>query len=224
MQQSATRRSNRPARHARALLSTAVLLAGVDATATNYFEGTAGDLSNARSTPTPVLLSAGDNLIDGQHGAGDLDYVAITLPAGVTLEEIIVQPSTTFAGSRSFIGVQAGPVMTVDPANPVISLLLGYTHFDFGSINADILAEMGLAAGTTMFTPPLGAGAERTYTFWIQETGLTTAHYQLNFRTRATAAVPSLGMLGSSVLAGALVLLGVASLRSGRTQPPERAT
>jgi hypothetical protein len=214
MNQPGPQGSHRTQRLVRAVLAAAITLTGASAAATNYFEGTSGDLSNARGAPTPVLLSVGNNLIDGQHGAGDLDYVAITLPAGVTLDEIIVQPSTTFAGTRSFIGVQAGPVMTVDPANPVVSQLLGYTHFDFGSINADILAEMGLAAGTQMFTPPLGTGAERTYTFWIQETGATTAHYQLNFRTRAATAVPALGALGSSVLAGALVLLGLASLRA----------
>ena len=179
----------------------------------SYLESSAGDLSNNRNSPTTLTLSVGDNVIDGNHGAGDLDYVAVTLPANVILEQIIVDPTTTFAGTRSFIGVAAGPTMPVDPANPQVNLLLGYAHFDFGSLGADILAEIGLGGGSQMFIPPLGAGAVRTYTFWIQETGTTTAHYKFNFKTRSTANVPELGTAGFLALAGALGWLGIRRAR-----------
>lgn len=194
-----------------ALLATA-LLGAFDAAAADYVEATAGDLSNLHGNPTPLTLSVGDNVIDGNHGAGDRDYIAITLPAGATLEAIIVEPGTTFAGTRSFIGVQAGPTMTVDPEDPDVTQLLGYAHFDFGSIGNDILGEIGAGGGAITFTPPLGTRAERTYTFWIQETGGTVAHYRLTFRTQRSAAVPTFGAfgaLGAAALAGLLLAIGV---------------
>lgn len=95
----------------------------------------------------------------------------------------MVMSDTVIAGGiRSFVGVQAGSVMTVLPNAGTPEGLLGYTHFDFGSFGQNILPGIGEGFGSTGFIAPLPAGA---YTFWIQDTGAELGSYHLNFQVSA---------------------------------------
>jgi len=112
---------------------------------------------------------------DAADGSGDLDYVTINVPGGSQLSAINLTSYESLS-TQSFIGIQSGSVFTELPGNPDQSNLLGFTLF--GPSLSDILPEMGAAAGTIGFTPPLTDG---DYTFWIQETGDDIANYSFDF-------------------------------------------
>jgi hypothetical protein len=162
-------------------------LASAPALAVNGHDETNGDLSNVNTSPTPVTVGLGDNLFLGTTGkTGDVidrDYFTFTIAAGQQLTAIMVLPGTTsIAGANldnplSFIGLEAGSTVT-NPAAPVVGDLLGYTHYGPGLIGSDILDNIGAGAGAQGFTGPLGAG---TYSVWIQEANVGTAHYAFDF-------------------------------------------
>lgn len=135
-------------------------------------EATSGDFSNDRLAPTSTLLAAGMNTINGWFGISpvvdqlDLDYVSFTVPEGHALTRFVVQDAYV-GGAFSFVGMQAGPAVTIpwDWAS-IESPLLGWSHFGTASIGSDLLPTMATSPGSVGFTPPLGAG---TYTLWIME-------------------------------------------------------
>lgn len=148
----------------------AVFCAAPAASATVLWnEMTNGDFSGDRLAPTPLTLSLGDNelfgIVGGNPGMGDadLDYFRITIPAGLQLSSLFLDfyESPDFV---AFLGVQAGPIFTVDPVDASDELLLGWTHFGPSQVGHDLLPLMGVHG--TGFTPPLPAG---TYTFWAQQ-------------------------------------------------------
>jgi hypothetical protein len=155
-----------------AVLATAVwLAAGAPAqAATVYQESTQGDLSNSGLAPTAISVAPGVNGIAGGAANPDRDYAAFTVPAGYGLESLYVRAGTVTAGLQgSFIGLQAGSQVTVDPDGASAAGLLGWTLFSAADVDQDILARMGTAgAGAAGFTAPLGAG---TYSLWLQELG-----------------------------------------------------
>ena len=141
-------------------------------------EGVDGDITGDRFNPAAFVLTAGSNTVSATSVSGDREYVRLTVPVGTTLSQVVVN---SYAGgvNVSFIGVQAGDTMTVDPTAPNAALLLGYAHFGPASVGNNILSEIATGAGSMGFTPPLNAG---NYTFWIQETSATTASaYTLDF-------------------------------------------
>jgi hypothetical protein len=168
-----------------------------------------GDLSNDRLAPSQLTLDPGTNLLTGNFGAPDVDYIAMTVPVGFELASIVTGVHNTTGLSRSFIGVQSGSVMTVPPTAADATGLLGWVHFS-GQDGVNLLPGMGTPkAGSTGFTGALGAGQ---YTFWINETssgpGLT---YDLAFNVQA-APVPvpaAVWLLGPA-------LLGIGGLRKNR--------
>lgn len=86
---------------------------------------------------------------------------------------------TDVGGAVSFVGVQAGSVMTVPPNTGTAAGLLGWTHYGSADVGLDILRPMGLAgAGASGFTPPLSAG---TYTFWVQDFSGTDIGYEFQY-------------------------------------------
>ena len=135
-------------------------------------EATFGDFSDDRMAPTAVTLDSGMNVIAGFSGQSlapkmhDLDYVRFTVPAGHVLTRFLVQDAFV-GGAFSFVGMQAGPVVTIpwDWSN-VNSPLLGWAHFGSSSIGSDLLPTMAGSPGSVGFVPPLGPG---TYTLWIME-------------------------------------------------------
>ena len=67
----------------------------------------------------------------------------------------------------SFIGIQSGSQVTLDPATLTATGLLGWTHYQTTDIGTDILDDIGVAKnGSTGFNGPLGSG---TYSVWLQE-------------------------------------------------------
>ncbi len=174
-------------------------------------ESVGGDLSGNGLAPTAVVLVPGDNTLRGTTGRGssgvDRDYFVFELPAGWQLETLTVMPGTTFLGSSaaSFIGVQAGPQVTVNPTGGSATGLLGWTHYSENDLGTDILGLMGIGPGAIGFAGPLPAG---TYSFWIQETGSGVANYEF---TLAVGAVPEPAAWAMWLLA----LAGAAAWRRG---------
>ena len=167
--------------------ATAAALAVVSAPAAADYNETSGDLSNNPLAPTPITLTVGNNVITGSTGQAnsviDRDYFTFTLAPGQQLTAIqVLEGTTSLSGPNpsaplSFIGLQAGSTVT-DPAAPVVGALLGYTHYGPSLIGTDILDNIAAGPGAQGFTPPLGAG---TYSVWIQEANVGTAHYVFNF-------------------------------------------
>ena len=169
-------------------------------------EATQGDFANGGLAPTALTLGPGSNLVRGSTGrtAGvvDRDYFRFTLPEGWQLDTLTVLPGSSFLGlgAASFIAVQAGPQLTVNPTGGSASGLLGWHHYSENDVGTDILGLMGIGIGAIGFSGPLPAG---TYSFWVQDTGTGVAEYRFDF---AVSAVPepagwALALLGLGVLA-----------------------
>ncbi len=139
------------------------------------------------------------------------------MPNGLFLSAITLLPGTETLGplGESFIGIEAGPEVTVATNATVATGLLGWFHYGTGNIGTDILPLMGSAGlGSTGFTPTLPSGS---YSFWVQEASVGTVSYGLDF----TIAAPEPGSW-SMLLAG-LVLLGGRAARNGfRTDASHR--
>jgi hypothetical protein len=85
-------------------------------------EAQLGDFSNDGLAPTHFSLAAGPNVIAGTFGASalpdvhDLDYVSFTVPAGHVMSRFVLIDAYV-GGAFSFVGMQAGPALTVPPDN-----------------------------------------------------------------------------------------------------------
>jgi len=157
-------------------------------------EAVDGDISGDRFNPDTATLSLGSNIVRGSMTSDDLEYLALTVPAGLALSQIVVNEYVS-VDPLAFIAVQAGPIFTEDPNNPVVGNLLGYALFGpgFDNVGQDILQSMSTAGGAIGFSVPLGPGV---YTFWIQQTGDPT-DYELDFVTIPTpGGVALLGLAG----------------------------
>lgn len=170
-----------------------------------YDESVSGDLSNSGLTPTLLTVSLGSNELfrtTGKTTAIDRDYFTFIVPKGLVLSAITLLPGTKTLGplGDSFIGVEAGPKVTVATSAKTAAGLLGWDHYDTGDIGTDILPSMGSAGlGSTGFTAPLPSG---TYSFWVQEANVGTVPYGLDF----TIATPEPGSWGT-LLVGLVLLV-----------------
>ncbi len=178
------------------LATIAVLAAsqGVNA-AMLWDESVSGDLSGDGLAPTLLTLGAGSNQIVGTTGNGglgvDLDYFTFTLSAGQTLTSIRVLSNTLVSGDFSFLGLQAGPQVTVSPSGAGSQALLGWTHYRTGDAGFDLLPRI-TASGV------LPAG---TYAVWIQDTG-GPADYGFDFGVTSVVPLPPSLLLLTSTLVG----------------------
>ena len=150
-----------------------------------YDESVSGDLSNSGMAPTMLTVSLGSSELFGTTGKTnnviDRDYFRFTVPPGMTLSALTVLPGTQTLGplGDSFIGMEAGPQVTVGTSPKDATALLGWCHYDLGDVGTDILPGMGSAGlGSTGFTPPLTAG---TYSFWVQEASAGRVNYGFDF-------------------------------------------
>lgn len=160
-----------------AACAAAVILSFDAAAATIHRESADGDLSGNRSAPTVPSVKAGSNDCFGATtGAGgvDRDYATFVVPVGHAFTGLTVLSGTDTSGGVSFIGLQSGAEVTVNPASPTPALLLGWLHYGTHSIGHNILPDMGAEAGSIGFPGPLPAG---TYSLWIQDFGPTRAPY-----------------------------------------------
>ncbi len=106
----------------------------------------------------------------------------------MVLNAIQVLPGTTSIGALtvSFIGLQSGSQVTVDPNMASAAPLLGYYHYGTADAGSDILPDIAAGMGAQGFMTPLGAGS---YSVWLQETGVGSASYKFDFQV-AESAVP----------------------------------
>jgi len=170
------------------LILVSLLVTQLASAAEVYNEATNGDLSGSGLTPTPLSVGVGSNTLTATTVAGDRDYFTITVPAGRRLDALVITSTTA---TRSFLGMQQGPQVTVSPTSGDPTGLLGWSHFgslEALSVGVDLLAPR-MRDSLHLFTPPLPAG---TYSFWAQETGGTQISYTLDFQIAAVqAATPS---------------------------------
>ena len=173
-----------------------LMTAGVSGAQVIWDEAVDGDISGDRFNPDTATLSLGSNIVRGSMQADDLEYLAITIPQGLALSQIILTDYVS-VDPLAFIAVQAGPIFTENPDTPEIGNLLGWWLFGpgFGNVGQDLLADMATAGGAIGFDVPLGPGV---FTFWIQQTGDPT-DYELDFVT-----IPSPGGLALLGIAGAM--------------------
>jgi hypothetical protein len=194
-----------------AMLALGLIGAGAALASIIYDESVSGDLSNSGLSPTLLTVSLGSNQVFGTTGKTtdiDRDYFTFTVPDGLELSAITLLPGTQTLGAlgESFIGIEAGPQVTVSTSATDATGLLGWFHYGTGDIGTNILPLMGTAGlGSTGFTPPLPSG---TYSFWVQEASAGTVAYGLDF----TIATPEPGYW-PIVAVGLALLLAVRIVR-----------
>jgi len=185
----------------KAWMSTATLLAAA-ATAqagTVWDEPQNADFSNDGLAPTAVQVVVGHNMVFGTTGGlpgggVDRDYFRFTVPDGAVLSQLMLLPGTGVSGSSSFIGLQAGPQLTVTPSGGGIEAFYGFGHYDTSDVGTpDFLDRLVISPNTA----PLPAG---TYSVWVQELG-GTVPYRMDFVITsvpepATGLSLGLGLLG----------------------------
>ncbi|HMM76330.1 MAG TPA: hypothetical protein PJ986_11520 [Gammaproteobacteria bacterium] len=166
-----------------------------------YREADDGELSSNGLAPTAIAIGAGSNQIFGRMGGGgggaDRDYFVVTVPTDMRLTALNLLGETRVIGV-SFIGMQAGSQLTVNPLAGSANGLLGWYHYGASDIGTDILPAIGRGFGASGFTPPLSAGS---YAFWLQETGTGSVTYGLDLQVQPLQAVPLPSALGSFALA-----------------------
>jgi len=206
------------AKIAAALLALCFTLGAQAATA--WSESSSGDLSNDGLAPTLLSFGLGSNTVfggAGNSGEGiDRDYFSFVVPVGMALTGLTLLDGTSISGASSFLGLQAGPQLTVTPSGAGVENLLGFLHYGNDQIGTDLLPT--LAVGMTGGLP---SGA---YSVWVQETG-GSIQYGFDF---AISAVPE--PFGASLLAVGLLVLAVKRRRAatwpssarpaGRCLPP----
>jgi hypothetical protein len=174
------------------VVAVVVLLSAGAARAVNYTEGT--DLSSDPNNPTVLgSFGLGTHSITATSAGGDQDDFTFTIPAGHSLDSVVVGSYNSPLGDNTaFIGIAAGtsiPDQGLAPGN-----LLGYTHFGPGG--GDILDDIGAAFDAIGFTPPLGPG---NYSVWTQQAG-SSATYRLDFVVTPEPSSLSLVALGAVAL------------------------
>ena len=159
-------------------------IAGASHAGTVWDEDNSGDLSNNGLSPTSVALTTGSNTILGSMGNSDRDYFTFTVPAGTTLTSIKVLNNTFVSGGSSFMGLQAGPQVTVPTSGlNYQQILLGWTHYNSDSIDTDLLPTIMNSIN------PLGSSlSSGAYSVWLNETG-GLATYGFELTVTPTAAV-----------------------------------
>lgn len=191
--------------------SVALIVSGPAAAAV-VDESTVGDFSDDRFAPTALQLSPGVTVLGGWFGSSavpdqhDLDYVTFTVPAGHVLSRMTLEEAYV-GGAFSFVGMQAGPIVTI-PATwtRIESPLLGWAHFGSATVGLDLLPDMAASPGSVGFAAPLPAG---TYALWIMELDSSEA-YRYAFGLEVTP-VPA-----PATVAAVAAVLALGHRRRGR--------
>jgi hypothetical protein len=176
------------------------LASGVVGAATLHDEALSEDLSDDHTVPTILALAAGSNDVLGTTGitlsGTDRDFARLVVHVGFELTGMVVLPGTQTAGGVSFVALQAGDALTINPAAPNPALLLGWLHYSTADIGRDILPEIGETPGSIGFTGPLPSGS---YALWIQDNGFEVAKYGFRFEVAAVPEPETYAMLGAGL-------------------------
>ena len=200
-----------------AVWTLALASAGPAAAISVYDEAVDPDFSNSRAAPTAVTFGLGQNDVFGVTGSSpasgvDRDYFTFAIPAGSALVSLTVLNVGLSAGNASFLGLQAGATVTVDPVGAALpnaaAPLLGYKLLSPADIGLDILPNIATAASAAGFTPPLGPGQ---YSVWLQDGNSAPSTYALRFDV-STVPEP-----------GTILLIGTGIVALGRLQRRERS-
>lgn len=205
-----------------ALTITMACTASYATNAAMWAEPAGGDLfSNDGLNPTLIALDGGVNTIRGTTGFTaivDRDYFYFTLSAGQQLDSIFLRPVTEVGSQVSFIGVQSGNQVTVNPTGGNPAGLLGYALYGLNQVDTNILDDIGnnmLHPGTTGFTGPLGPG---TYAFWVQDTAFGTFNYNYEFNVSGDP-IPTPLPGAYLAMLGGMGVLGLLRRRRAGRQP-----
>jgi len=189
----------------RALLLVLAASLANSASAAVWDEAIDGDISGDRAAPSTAVVALGDNVVKGTTTRNDLDYLTFTVPAGLTLDGIVLDDYSSL-DQKGFMALQAGSVFTEPPGASDVKVenLLGYVLYGSGAAakGNDLLPLMAAADGVIGFTTPLPSGP---YTFWIQQTGLATT-YAMNFRVAPEPSALVLAAVASVAVCGARML------------------
>jgi len=200
-------------------LAVAVLsLLSCSAQAVSLDEATVGDFSGDGLAPTVFILdmagasgTPGHNVLSGSTGRGasgvDRDYLKVIVPEGFFWTGMRVgQQTTSGGGIGAFIGLAAGPQMTVSTSAISAAGLLGWRHYSAADRGTDILDDMAVSGNfASGFAVPLLAG---DYTLWIQELAPGSFAYRFNLTLSPVpeptpAALLLAGLAGLAALARA---------------------
>lgn len=150
-----------------AVIAVACIWTSAARAAVVWDESANGDLSGNGLSPTPISVSLGANRIlgtTGNSGQGvDRDYFRINVPPGAALTAIVLLDNTSVSGGVSYIGIQAGPQVTVTTTGGGAENLVGSGHYGNDQIGTDLLPSIKLG--------PPGPYAAGTYSVWVQDTG-----------------------------------------------------
>lgn len=163
-----------------------------------YDETVSGDLSDDRFNPSVFALALGTSslimesrLANLPQPEGDRDYFTLVVGAGQTLTEIIYAESILPNGgfdSAGFLGLQFGPVVTVNPDAPNPAPLAGFIIGSEDLVGTNVLGA--LSGGLS----ELGEGE---YAFWFQQTGDDLNRVRFDFTVvPAPGAMALLGLGG----------------------------
>ncbi len=157
-----------------------------------------GDLSDDRFNPNVFVLGNGVSGIISEtrfsnfpDEGGDRDYFTVVIGAGQTLTAIMLSEASNPLGgfdAAGFIGLQFGPIVTVDPNAPNPAPLAGWLITFENLVGTDLLGD--LSGG-------LSSLGEGEYAFWVQQTGEDLTRIRLDFHVvPAPGAMALLGLGG----------------------------
>ena len=148
-----------------ALIFLFTVVVSADAFSIAWDESVDGDLSNDHLNPTFVTLFPDNSKIIASTTFTplDRDFLTITVPDGMVLDQIIWGLFDTTEDLSFFAVAEGNQITSIDDA----SVLLGTALISESHVTTNILDDLGNAElGGTGFTGPLGPG---DYTFWFQE-------------------------------------------------------
>lgn len=182
------------------LIAAIAFAAAPVAFAADFDEAVDGDASGDRFNPTPLTLDIGTNTVrvevvnSNDFVNGDIDYITLSIGAGLQLDSIILTESSAAGDNRAFIGLAAGAVMPVDPMAPNPGLLDGFVITESGLVGANILPDLrGFVPG------PIGSSFQ---TLWIQQTGFDVTTIVLTLNVSQIPAPGTAALFGLAGLAG----------------------
>jgi hypothetical protein len=158
-----------------------------------------GDLSSDNLNPSFLSFNPGSNMVFGDTTPNpdlDPDFFSFDIPIGYELSSVVFVEYNRSDFEQSFVAIEVGSQITStgDPSALLTAALIGSVpDSSEGDELIDDLRRGNVFGG---FQDNLGAG---TYTFWYQETGVTT-DYGFDFVLTPIPAPASVSLLSGGLL------------------------